>query len=459
MEDNRLYRYVISQLDAGIPKSEIVKKLTSFARLTLEEAENYVNNIELSSQDITNSDESNKHVKKESEDKIKSPVQELFEIAISAVILAIAFGIFLSGGSDSFSNLPNLIEMSLISLLAVSLGFIFHELGHRFVAKKYGYIATYSLWIPGLLLAIITSLFSWIFAAPGAVWIRSKEKINIDEEKYINHLGKISITGPLVNVCLALIFLLLSYLYIYANRFGAGIPTLSLILVVGARINGILAAFNLIPFGPFDGRKVYKWNKVIWFGATILAAGLFIFIQSPISSVENINKPKEPVSYKLYTDLDGRYSFNYPANWRQVTADAESEWVILFQDDDDMVVFCEKHDYAFIAIQSIDLSENNPDIVIDDEMLLDITNDHLEETINLTLIGKNEIVVDPLAEKGRRVAYELRFEDNDGEGILLIKTLAYSDAYLYQLFFVCPLDYYDRLIPAYNQFIESVRFR
>lgn len=351
------------------------------------------------------------------------------------------------------------MQLSLVSLLAVSLGFIFHELGHRFVAKKYGYIATYSLWIPGLLLAIITSFFSVIFAAPGAVGILSKEKINVNEEEYINHLGKISITGPLLNVCLALIFLLLSYLYIYANKFGASTPTLSIILVVGAHINSILAAFNLIPFGPFDGRKIFKWNKVIWFSTAAVAVGLFLFIQSPLSSLDNINAPKEPTSYKSYTDLEGRFSFNYPANWIQVTSDRDSEWAEIFGELTDSVVFHDEFDYGCVGILPFDLSEDRPDIVIDEAILLEATDNIIKSFDTLVLITKNRITVDPLADEGQRVAYELIFQDIPDNETSFIFTCTYSNEYIYVLLFGCLSEYCETLIPAYNQLIESVRFR
>jgi Zn-dependent protease len=36
-------------------------------------------------------------------------------------------------------------------------------------------------------------------------------------------------------------------------------------------INSILAVFNLIPFGIFDGAKVLRWNPIIW-GITFVAA-------------------------------------------------------------------------------------------------------------------------------------------------------------------------------------------
>ena len=29
-------------------------------------------------------------------------------------------------------------------------------------------------------------------------------------------------------------------------------------------INVFLALFNLIPFGPFDGLKIFRWKKEVW---------------------------------------------------------------------------------------------------------------------------------------------------------------------------------------------------
>jgi Zn-dependent protease len=36
-------------------------------------------------------------------------------------------------------------------------------------------------------------------------------------------------------------------------------------LSTAAFINGFLATFNLLPFSIIDGKKVFDWNKIIWF--------------------------------------------------------------------------------------------------------------------------------------------------------------------------------------------------
>ena len=125
-------------------------------------------------------------------------------------------------------------------MIGVGVGFIFHELGHKFVAMHYGYYAEYELWPTGLLIALVSSFFGFIFAAPGAVVIYSQgmeEKTN----------GIISIAGPIVNIILGLIFFLIlgslgDFVYTEAGAI------VYLICVLGTRINFFLAAFNLLPY-------------------------------------------------------------------------------------------------------------------------------------------------------------------------------------------------------------------
>ena len=92
-----------------------------------------------------------------------------------------------------------------IVMVGVGTGFILHELGHKFVSMKYGYWAEFKLWPQGLLVALVTSFLGFVFAAPGAVYTYANymtDEIN----------GKISIAGPIVNIVLAIIFILIAAL-------------------------------------------------------------------------------------------------------------------------------------------------------------------------------------------------------------------------------------------------------
>jgi Zn-dependent protease len=190
--------------------------------------------------------------------------KEIRDLIISFIVIALGFTILYSNGDYSHIGIVFPVVM-----IGVGLGFIFHELGHKFVAMHYGYYAEYELWPTGLIIALISSFFGFIFAAPGAVVIYSngmEEKTN----------GLISIAGPLVNIALGLIF------FIILGSLGDFIYTevgaiVYLICVLGTRINFFLAAFNLLPIPPLDGSKVLSWSVPIWLVTFAIAAILVLF--------------------------------------------------------------------------------------------------------------------------------------------------------------------------------------
>ena len=190
--------------------------------------------------------------------------KEIRDLVISFIVIALGFTILYSNGD--YSNVTLIFP---VVMIGVGAGFIFHELGHKFVAMHYGYYAEYELWPIGLLVALVSSFFGFIFAAPGAVVIFSngmEEKTN----------GIISIAGPIVNILLGLIFfLILGSLgdFIYTET---GV-IVYLICMLGTRINFFLAAFNLLPIPPLDGSKVMAWSVPIWLVTFAIAALLVLF--------------------------------------------------------------------------------------------------------------------------------------------------------------------------------------
>jgi Zn-dependent protease len=136
-------------------------------------------------------------------------------------------------------------------------------MGHRFVARRFDCFAEYAMWPTGLIIALACSLFGFVFAAPGAVMIYPRADIwgrsSLTREK----AGLISIAGPAMNICLAVIFLVLNMAQ----------PTL--LFTLGAQVNTWLAIFNLIPLGPLDGAKILRWNKGAWSLALVIGIGLF----------------------------------------------------------------------------------------------------------------------------------------------------------------------------------------
>ena len=190
--------------------------------------------------------------------------KEIKDLTVSALVLALAFSIMFSGGLRALHSLLILFPMSLIT---VSVGFVFHELAHRFTARRFGCFAEYRMWPFGLLLAVFFSFFGFIFAAPGAVMIRPRMDLwgfRAMPSKREN--GLISIAGPFANIVLAGTFLLL-YL-----------PFTCWMFLLGARINTWLALFNLLPFPPLDGGKVFFWSKEAWLGVLLVVIAFVLYL-------------------------------------------------------------------------------------------------------------------------------------------------------------------------------------
>ncbi len=197
--------------------------------------------------------------------------REVRDILISMFVIVIIFAYIpsrelLTIGSSEFLN--NFIALIPALFISVGLGFMLHELAHKFVAMRYGFYAEFRMWIEGLIFALfIAFALNLVFVAPGAVYIHGNQ---ISKEEN----GRISIAGPLVNIALALIFLSL-FPFISHNPTDIIGFEFQVIVTYGFIINSILAVFNLIPLGIFDGAKILRWNPVIW-GLTFVVAVILV---------------------------------------------------------------------------------------------------------------------------------------------------------------------------------------
>ncbi|MEK6844113.1 MAG: hypothetical protein AABX83_01670 [Nanoarchaeota archaeon] len=189
--------------------------------------------------------------------------KEIKDLFLAGVMISLAFAILFSGGYNALlSPNVNLIFLFVISFFTAGIGFLLHELMHKYFAQRYNLWAEFHAFYNMLWLALLFSLFGFIFAAPGAVFIRGA----ITKSKN----GKISVAGPLTNIVLAILFLIL--LLIFGK---SGI--LGLFFTMGMSINALLGAFNMIPVMPFDGAKVIAWDKTVYFIVMSIAVGLWIF--------------------------------------------------------------------------------------------------------------------------------------------------------------------------------------
>jgi len=185
----------------------------------------------------------------------RNSLREIVHLVASLLVLTIAF-----------SYPATSTEALAIAAIGVGSGFLLHELAHKFTAQRYGFVADYEASPLGLLLAVGLSVFTnggFVFAAPGAVMIRGKRvPYGQVEEYYWNNLQNekefayISVSGAVVNLILAVLFITVSFII--------SDPLTIKVLSRAAFINVFLAGFNMIPFGPLDGAKVWRYNPVLW---------------------------------------------------------------------------------------------------------------------------------------------------------------------------------------------------
>lgn len=158
-----------------------------------------------------------------------------------------------------------------IALLTVGIGFILHEMAHKFTAIRYGYWAEFRKDNNMLLVAVaLASLVGFVFAAPGATVIYSNDGRGLSREQN----GKISAAGPVVNLVLCIPFAALLVLAGGLNSLNGNI--LAQIGLAGVQINAMIAAFNMLPISILDGNKVFSWNIPVFFLLILAAFGTLV---------------------------------------------------------------------------------------------------------------------------------------------------------------------------------------
>lgn len=185
---------------------------------------------------------------------------EIKDLIISVLVIALIFSYSINN-----RNIQAALNQLPFFLVVVVVAFLFHELAHRFVARKFGCVAIYKIWSEGLLFSLVFSLITGaIILAPGAVIIYpymfgrfGYRRTHLSESES----GLISIAGPVTNLFFAAFFRLFT-----GDLFGF----LSF-------VNAWLALFNLLPVPPLDGSKVMRWKPWVWLVSFILAGVLVFF--------------------------------------------------------------------------------------------------------------------------------------------------------------------------------------
>jgi Zn-dependent protease len=189
--------------------------------------------------------------------------QEILDLTIAVLALALMFSmyeirstIFLPGG------ILIALLFYMLALMAVMLGVFTHELAHKFVARSYGYWAEFRRSDTWLAIGLFMSFVGFGFiAAPGAVMIQGAVTTENN--------GKISAAGPGTNMLVGFSCLPLA-LFLDPNTLLG--YTASTAVIVSA----FLGIFNMLPIFPFDGSKVWRWNKGVYLGMVVAFVALIL---------------------------------------------------------------------------------------------------------------------------------------------------------------------------------------
>ncbi len=202
--------------------------------------------------------------------------RERIDLLIAWVAISIAFAIiFIAPGGFLGSGIKihplTAVLFFVISFLTVGIGFVFHEMAHKFLAMHYGYWAEFRKDDMMLLVAVVmAAAVGFVFAAPGATVIYSNSPFGGGLGRKEN--GIISAAGPAINLLLCIPFALL--LLVTGGKTGLLSGNLfSSIGLIGLQVNAMLAAFNMLPVSVLDGRKILSWNTGVFLVLIIAAFG------------------------------------------------------------------------------------------------------------------------------------------------------------------------------------------
>jgi len=196
-------------------------------------------------------------------------------ISLSFTIIKIApYGVL--GPVGTVSPVQGLIFFG-IALLTVGIGFILHEMAHKFTAIRYGYWAEFRKDNNMLLVAVaLAALVGFVFAAPGATVIYNNASYDgrgLTREQN----GKISAAGPVVNLLLCVLF---AVIFIVAGGLATmktgNMNILAELGLAGVQINAMIATFNMLPISILDGNKVFSWNIPVFVILILASFGTFL---------------------------------------------------------------------------------------------------------------------------------------------------------------------------------------
>lgn len=196
---------------------------------------------------------------------------EVVHIVVAVAAMTLAFTMALAGGATRLFDTAQIVGALPIAFLvgasfvAVLSGFLLHELAHKVVAQRYGCQAEFRYSPQGLAIGIVTAALGLMFALPGAVVIAG----NVNPRQNV----RISAAGPGTNLALGAAFIAIAFLL--GSSTSAILNLGSVLIGALAFVNVFLGIFNLLPFPPLDGYKIFALDRPVWIAMLVSAVALY----------------------------------------------------------------------------------------------------------------------------------------------------------------------------------------
>lgn len=195
---------------------------------------------------------------------------------IGASILIMAFIVGFDDGSGSFNTATYLSNMG-ISLVAVAIAVIVHEMAHRIAAPNLGYKIEFKPFFFGIIGGLILTFMTYgkvIFLAYGSFYLDIMEKHRLGYFRhYLGYFdnGKVALAGPLANLVAAMVFKSMVFL-----------PEALVSKLVF--VNVLFAITNMLPIPPLDGAHVLWSTKTLYpfIMASVIGAAALLLIPSVV---------------------------------------------------------------------------------------------------------------------------------------------------------------------------------
>ncbi len=202
--------------------------------------------------------------------------REIKDMVYSAVILGIAFNIGIFGRENPFEFIREwyFFFYFVPTFLIVLVSLFIKDYSQKNIAKHLESFVRFEMWVPGGVIAFLSSFLGIVVAAVGGVKASADYRsrygrwiVNMTSQQ----LGLIAMSGIFTYIFLALLFVLLAPtvpIYVMGNN----------LFMVGFEINLMLSIFSLVPIKPLDGENLLRWSVFMWLSLLVMSLVIFFIV-------------------------------------------------------------------------------------------------------------------------------------------------------------------------------------